>query len=310
MTSWPSGIFTAEQALQLYGRPRVRRWLDTGVWTRPFRGVYVSADTQCDDQTSIQLALMSAGADLVVVRESAAVLHGFGVLEDGAIHLAGDQRKTARTPPGIHIHGYKLPPKDITHVAGVATTTAARTVVDLARSANRLDALAVVDLALRVNACSPEGLAEQALSQRSSRGIVQARRIVDWGDPAAESPMESRARLHLLDSDLPAPAPQWWVRDHHGKPIYRLDLAWPEYRVGLEYDGVDHLDRARQRSDIERRAWLTQNGWRILWVTDVDVYRAHVRMVARVRRLIQATPDLGDHAEMVRDTPYGRTISA
>lgn len=310
MTNWPSGTFTREQALRLYGRPRVRRWLDTGVWTRPFRGVYVSIDTQCDEQRSIYLALLSAGTDLVVVQESAAVLHGFGVLDDGTIHLAGDQRKTARTPPGIRIHGYTLPPTDITQIAGVTATTAARTAVDLARSANRPDALAVVDMALRVNACSADALAEQAVRQRSSRGIVQARQIIGWGNPAAESPMESRMRLRFLDSDLPAPTPQWWVCDQRGRPIYRLDLAWPEYRVGLEYDGIDHLDRGRQRSDIERRAWLTQNGWRTLWVTDVDVYRAHVRMVNGIRRLIQTSPALGDHAEMAR--PYGvsRTLSA
>jgi hypothetical protein len=141
--------------------------------------------------------------------------------------------------------------------------------------------------------------------QGGSRGIVQARQLIDWGDVAAESPMESRARLRVLDSGLPRPVPQFWVCDRLGNRIYRLDLAWPDYRVGLEYDGIDHLDRSRQRRDLERRAWLSDAGWRVLYVTDVDIYRQHARMIARLDRRIHR-----DHAESICDTPYRTILSA
>ena len=278
---------------------KVRRWVHSGDWIRPFRGAYVSADIKLDNETMVRAAVAATGNSLVAVRESAAVMHGFGVLGTSPVHLSGASTKTARSQPGLEIHGYRIAPDEIRRVADIRATSADRTVVDLARIVDRLDALPVVDAALRAGACTNESLAAQLARQPGERGIVAARWLIERGDPAAESPMESRARLRVLDSTLPRPCLQWWARNSAGTPVYRLDLAWPDYRVGLEYDGSDHLTRMRQRSDIERRAWLMQTGWRVLWVTDVDIYRYHVRMIARLRQLIQS----GDHAD--RAAIYG-----
>lgn len=93
-------------------------------------------------------------------------------------------------------------------------------------------------------------------------------------------------RLRVVDGKLPPPEVQYWVCDENGRPVYRLDLAWPEYRLGLEYDGIDHLNKPRQRSDLERRGWLIERGWRLISVTDTDVYRTYSRMLIRVRTLM------------------------
>lgn len=98
--------------------------------------------------------------------------------------------------------------------------------------------------------------------------------------------MESRLRLRVIDAGLPPPRPQWWLTDATGSPTYRLDLAWPEYRVGLEYAGAHHLDRRRQRADIERRNWLVQTGWTVVWATDLDIYRHPERLAARLDWLL------------------------
>ena len=286
MTEWPSGVFIRADAVGKYGPERVRRWLATGAWRRLERGVYASIDVPLDALDHVRAALMAAGRDLTVVHESAAVLYGFGVLDADMVHLAGGADKTARARPGLRVHGYRLPQTDVAEFGGIRVTTADRTVVDLARSRNRPDALAVVDAALRIGASTPESLAIQLATQRRARGIIQARQIIGWGDGLAESPMESRLRFRVLDAGIAAPQLQYWVRDAAGLGIYRLDLAWPEYRVGLEYDGVDHQDRARQRHDLERRAWLAEHKWRVLWVTDLDVYRLYERMINRVRSML------------------------
>lgn len=180
----------------------------------------------------------------------------------------------------------RLRPRDTTVVDRIPVTTADRTLVDVARSERRIDALALADTALRVGACSPQSLATQLDRQRGARGIVQARDIVRLADGRAESPMESRLRLRVVDGKLPPPEVQYWVCDENGRPVYRLDLAWPEYRLGLEYDGIDHLNKPRQRSDLERRGWLIERGWRLISVTDTDVYRTYSRMLIRVRTLM------------------------
>jgi very-short-patch-repair endonuclease len=283
---WPIGVFTRTEAVRQYGPERIRRWLSTGAWKRIDRGLYASIDTPLDADIRIRAALLSAGSDLTVVGESAAVLHGFGVLDSGVVHLAGQPSRTARSRPGLCIHGYRIPPADVGELAGMRVTTPARTAVDLARSVSRLDALAVLDAALHIGACTPEELAAQVANQRHAKGIVQARHIVAWANGLSESPMESRLRCRVLDAGLPMPTLQHWVRDGHGTGVFRLDLAWPEYRVGLEYDGAEHQDRMRQRHDLERRAWLAQRDWRMLSVTDIDVYRLHHRMIERVWSLL------------------------
>jgi hypothetical protein len=277
------------------------------VWRRVARGIYASADVSESDVQRVDLVSRSAGRNLVVVGRSAALLHGFGVLDSSVVHVAGGPRKTARTWPGLQLHGYKLASADVMHIGEMVVTTPDRTVVDLARSVERIDALPVIDAALGLGVCTTETLAAQLDRQRGSRGIVRARHLIQWGNGAAESPMESRARLRVLDSRLPPPQVQWWVLDAAGHGKYRLDLAWPDVKVALEYDGVDHLDRPRQRLDLERRAWLAAAGWRVLWVTDLDIYRHYDRMLGRLDQFIVTSRD---HAQTALSTGVSRAVSA
>ena len=50
--------------------------------------------------------------------------------------------------------------------------------------------------------------------------------------------MESEARLAMIDGGLPIPELQYEVIDGNGE-LRRLDFAWPDLRVAVEYDGVD-----------------------------------------------------------------------
>lgn len=43
-----------------------------------------------------------------------------------------------------------------------------------------------------------------------------------------------------------------------------LDLAWPEFRVAVEYDGDQHrTDKTQWYRDQQKRDWLQNHGWRI-----------------------------------------------
>jgi very-short-patch-repair endonuclease len=278
----PAELMTRRQAVAEFGERGLADRLRAGVCVRLFRGVYADGGVPVDDVLRIRAAAMSAGQHLVAVRESAAVVHGFGVLDASTVHLAGNVTEPARSQPGLVVHGMKLAPGEITTVEDVRVTNADRTVVDIARTLPATDALATVDAALRIGACTPESLANQTEQERRLRGIVAARRLVSLGNGLAESPMESRLRMRILDAGLPAPILQWQVVDRFGGFAYRLDLAWPKWRVGVEYDGAGHLDRARQRHDIARRTWLAHAGWTILWATDRDVYLDHRRFLRQL----------------------------
>src|SRR5205809_205362 len=69
------------------------------------------------------------------------------------------------------------------------------------------------------------------------RGVAQARELLGWAEPLTESPMESRSRLQLLDAGLPRPVAQHPVRLLDGRWV-RLDLAYPERLLAVEFDGI------------------------------------------------------------------------
>jgi very-short-patch-repair endonuclease len=41
-------------------------------------------------------------------------------------------------------------------------------------------------------------------------------------------------------------------------------MAYPELRLGIEYDGREHLDQQRALRDLDRQAYFTARAWRIL----------------------------------------------
>jgi very-short-patch-repair endonuclease len=90
--------------------------------------------------------------------------------------------------------------------------------------------------------------------------------------------------LHL--GGLPAPAVQHPVTARGVR--YRLDLAYPEVLLAIEYDGADHRTQQRARRDLVREAALTALGWHILrFDADVVLFRPD-RIAVAVRSELAA----------------------
>ena len=91
---------------------------------------------------------------------------------------------------------------------------------------------------------------------------------------------------------LPAPVPQYVVLDRSGCVVARLDFAWPQHRVFVEFDGrqkyekllrpgeraSDVVIREKQREELVCR--LT--GWRCVRLTWADLERPE-RTAATIR---------------------------
>ncbi|MGY2066835.1 endonuclease domain-containing protein [Blastococcus sp. SYSU DS0619] len=106
-------------------------------------------------------------------------------------------------------------------------------------------------------------------------------------NPLAESQPESRLRVALALSGLHA-VPQYSVRDAAGDFVARVDLAFPEQRVALEYDGLWHAGPAQFAKDLRRLNRLVAAGWTVLHVTAADLGRLD-ELVVRVRALLERT---------------------
>ncbi|WP_404312417.1 hypothetical protein LG314_00805 [Agrococcus terreus] len=104
--------------------------------------------------------------------------------------------------------------------------------------------------------------------------------------PGADSPQETRARLALVRAGLPEPVLQLPVLDE-GVLIAEIDLAYPELRIAVEYEGEHHLtDPAQWAKDILRQERLEALGWIVIRATKRDLADGGRRLVARVRAAI------------------------
>jgi very-short-patch-repair endonuclease len=51
-----------------------------------------------------------------------------------------------------------------------------------------------------------------------------------------------------------------------------LDLAYPEHRIGIEYEGADHTTPNQVLRDVGRYTRLVADSWRIFRFTKFEVY--------------------------------------
>ncbi|MEV6816803.1 DUF559 domain-containing protein [Micromonospora sp. NPDC051296] len=222
----------------------------------------------------------------MLARQTAARRYGFGVLRDDLVHVQVPTLVPKPRLPGLVVHHSVLPVQPVV-VRGLPCVPAARCAVDLARTVRRLDALPVLDCALRSGVVTPDDLMAEMGAHRALRGVRQARELVPLADGRAECRQESQLRLVLLDGRLPPPEPQLWVHDEYGVARFRLDLGYRERRIGIEYDGLSHLDRESLRYDRDRVNWLDAHGWRMRYFTDRDLYRRPTHIVATIRKALR-----------------------
>ena len=64
--------------------------------------------------------------------------------------------------------------------------------------------------------------------------------------------------------------------------VARVDFAWPERKLALEYDGWKHTEDDRRGLDIDRIDDLRRLGWTVIVVTNLQ-YRRPGWIEARVR---------------------------
>jgi very-short-patch-repair endonuclease len=108
-----------------------------------------------------------------------------------------------------------------------------------------------------------------ALGGSGRAGTASLRQILDRrGEKAAalEHRLEVKVWRLLLRSGLPKPVRQQPVEVAGRR--YRLDFAWPSFRVAVEADGfATHGGRRAFHGDRRRMAGLVSEGWRIVPVT-------------------------------------------
>jgi very-short-patch-repair endonuclease len=250
-----------------------------------FRDVYVGAGHDLD------LALRSRAAHLLLPAQgalaghSAAALLGAGCSPRTAPAEVIAPRGEVRPRRGLVVRQDRLDPVEICLVDGLRVTTPLRTAWDLGRRLRLVEAVVAVDALSRLGCFDPAAL---LLGPPGARGCRQLRRVVELTNPLAESPMETRLRLLLVLAGLPEPVPQFRLRDGRGVVVARVDLAYPDARLALEYDGEVHFDDEHSRRDRSRDLQLDDLDWYTMRFTRDDVLLRPQDTVRRVRTRLQA----------------------
>jgi hypothetical protein len=266
--------------------------LRSSAWRRLYRGVYADADLpDC-------FGLRVRGAGLLIP-PSAAFSGRTAAYLHGAIALVGPRTAVEVSLPtgvrfgpvaGLHVRRVALPPDDVATVNRRRLTSPVRTALDIARWEPLPEAVAALDVLLARAIVGKDELTGTAESY-DGRGCRRVRRAVGLADPRAESPPESRLRVLLALAGLPA-IPQFPVRDRDGRFVARVDLAYPEHRIAVEYDGAWHGAPGQLGKDRRRQNLLTAAGWRIVFVTAADMHDLEA-LVTQLRALLAATPTAG-----------------
>lgn len=251
-----------------------------------FRGVYVHRSVETTLRVRTEAAVLWAGRPVTVVGLAAASLHGVRWIDDDAdVEL---NRVERRSPPGIVVWSGAVGRDETCRVGGLPVTTPARTAFDIGRRLTADSAVEVLDALMGATDAKVVDVCALADRHRGMRGLGQLRQVLERVDPGAESPPETRTRLLLIRSGLPAPETQIELRDEYGHVYIRLDMGWRRWKVAVEYDGGHHWTDRRQRSrDIDRWAVLEAAGWRVVRVNAELLAERPGVVVARVREAIR-----------------------
>jgi very-short-patch-repair endonuclease len=281
-------MWTFEDAVGRSSRKVLRWQVERGELIRPTRGVY--AEGSLDDDGRLRALFLRLPPEAVLTRWSAAHRLGFEPTPPAKLQIVLPPGVTRPKVPGLTVFEAVLPLPEPVPVGGIPCVPPVRCAIDLARTSRRLDALPVLDGVLRSGLVTHEDLVVEADRHHGLRGIRQARALVGLADGRSECRQESQLRLVLIDGKLPRPEPQLWVHDRSGVPRFRLDLGYEEPKVGIEYDGVSHIDRERLRYDRDRGNWLDAQGWTMRYFTDRDLYSRPQYIVDSVRAALGRRP--------------------
>ncbi len=295
-------VLAGELAAAGLSAARIRSLVRQGVLAPAGRGIYahaapaaaLAAQPGGEHALRIAAALAVTGPEAAGSHHSAALVHRLDLL--GRTHLPGTVTVTRRAGapgsrtarPGIRLHIAALPPGHVTtRHGGLRVTSAARTVVDLARMSSFRAGVVTADSALHSGQTSLGDLRGVLAECARWKGIGQARQVVEFADGRSESVLESLSRVVFRERGLPPPELQVWV-GAGGMTLGRVDFLWRRYRTIGEADGaMKYSNPASARAQLQRDARLREAGFEVVHFTWQEITRVPHQVAASVRAAFQ-----------------------
>jgi hypothetical protein len=310
----PHGTTSTATLRQLVDAGTVSRWVNAGRLVRLHPG-WLALPELAEDWT-VRAHAAVGYTEGVLSHWSA--LHVHGLLAEGVTRLdvTVPRPRRMRTSRWLRVHRSERASGDL-RVRGLPVTSAARALVDTWGDAHRQGALRGVggvarDAVLRdtrSRLVTVESIEEELPGRPQLPGRAALVELLGYVAGGCESELEIRGLRDVVTvPGLPAPVLQYRVALPDG-PV-RLDAAWPELKIAVEFDGAAFHGRLGDRErDLRRDAALITLGWVVLRFGYRDVTeRPHVcraRIVAVHQQRRSMVPVAGISGAVM---PSGGTV--
>ena len=284
-------------AAQLAGvnRSRLRR----ADLVSPFHGVRRNAADQpitVEERCKAYATVMPEG--MFFSHTTAATLYGLPLpaLDSAAIHVAAPRHRRAPRAQGVVGHRVTVAEEDVRSVRGLRVPRPEEVLCQLASLLDH-DALVRVGDAMvrrKLPLSTMEQLSSAVSAAEARPGVRTLRQALESVRARTDSPMETTLRLAIIRGGLPEPLVNHRIGLGANR-VAHLDLAYPDRRIAIEYDGDHHRTDDRQFHIDGDRLWrIEAAGWRV-----IRVNRSHMSDGAHeaVRRVRLALTSMG------RNTP-------
>jgi Protein of unknown function (DUF559) len=275
-----------------------RSRLNGGDLARPFWGVRVplvsgrsGAPSTTEDLCRAIALRMPPGAFFthVTAAQLMRLPLPFPMTASRPIHVGVVSPQRAMDARGVNGHRMKIGNDDLHVWNGFTVTSPSRTWLDLAHRLSLFELVAMGDYLIHWERplTTLAALTDAASRNAGRRGMATVRAALPLLRTRSESPRESVLRVIIVVSGLPEPECNLNIFDPSGRFLARADLAYPQFKLMLEYQGDQHrTDRAQWRHDIRRVGGVEDHGWQVLQFTDDDL-QDPAALVARILRRLR-----------------------
>ena len=266
-----------------------RAQLQSGLYRRLFQNVYADPALTADHRLYARGAMLLMPPDAVLGGRSAATWFDapFATSVEPVLVVVPPD-SAWRGPRGIRVHRTEVNPAEVVtfyDYEGVARlTTPLRTAWEIGTQESLAAAVALLDAMVRAGHVDGGSLARLAHGSRGRWGARRFGKVVPLVDGRSESRPESLVRVACVRAGLPAPVPQFVVMAE-GQFLGRVDLAWPEARLIVEYEGAHHFEETQIRRDDRRYERLVAAGWRVIRLSSADLQNL-ADVVSRIARAL------------------------
>jgi very-short-patch-repair endonuclease len=269
--------------------------LDHGRWIELYPGVYRIGGAPPTWKGDLLAACWAGGPRAVASHRAAGALWGLPGGREVVEITCPRWRRTQKDGDLVVHESRLLTVADVAERDAIPCTTVERTIFDLTAVIGPRTLDLALDSALRRELTTiPELMALGArVAKRGRAGSARFRAALADRDPASALPESEPERLlaeALVRHGLPRPVHQFVVTNALGGFIARVDLAFPDDRVVIEYESfAHHTGKVALTRDSSRRNAIVGSGFTVLTATADDLRDDATRLVIAIRRARNAT---------------------